>query len=181
MSGLNIGFIGVGGTSVGSDMFIANLGTFNNDGVPWAGNRGNLTFDYGGTTCSPDITNSGQIEAITGGTVLFEGFGLNEPLVNAGHITAAGGEVAVISDGGTQAVAVKQLPNATIDITNNGSLLLKKSGRGTIQIESGMLGHTAAGLVARRIRCNGLRFDAGIHGHDHRFRVLRGDCGTGNI
>src|SRR3978361_843672 len=74
LSGLNIGFIGVGGTSAGSDMLIPNQGTFNNDGVPWAGNRGNLTFDYGGTTCSPDIANSGQIEAITGGIVLFEGF-----------------------------------------------------------------------------------------------------------
>jgi hypothetical protein len=147
-SGLNTGFIGVGGTSVGSDMFIANLGPFNNDGVMWAGNRGNLTFDYGGTTYSPDITNSGQIEAVTGGTVLFEGFGSNEPLVNAGRITAAGGEVAVISNGGTQAVAIKQLPNATINITNNGSLLLEGNvDGGTIQIESGMLGYTVAGLV----------------------------------
>jgi hypothetical protein len=142
-SGLNKGFIGTV-----TDLFVVNQGTFTNAGVMEAASKGNMTFDYGGTNYSPDITNTGLIQATPGGTVLFEGFGSNEPLVNTGKITAAGGEVAVISNGGTDAVGISQTPNATINVTNNGSLLLEGNvDGGTIQIESGMLGYTPAGLV----------------------------------
>ena len=148
--GLNTGSIDVAGASTTADLFIINQGAFANAGVMEAGNHGNLTLDFGSSVYSPYIANFGLIQADKGGTVLLQEFGPNAPLINAGLISAAGGEVAV-------AAGVTQLPSGTISVTDSGTLLLEGNVEGgTIQIQSGMLDYSAAGTVPGEPGASGL-------------------------
>ncbi len=168
---LNTGWIEVAGASTSADLSAGNSGAFANAGVMEAGNHGNLTLGFGAASFGspgdiPYTVNFGLIQADTGGSTLLQEFGPNAPLVNAGQISAAGGEIAVEA-------GVTQLPSGTISVTDDGTLLLAGNvAGGTIQIQSGMLDYSAAGTVQGEPGATGLTATVAFTGPSADLRFL---------
>lgn len=140
-SAVNYGWIGIADNTGDASISLEDHGSFGNSGGIEAGVNGTFSLAFGG---DPDTTqyvwNTGYMTADPGGRVALysngetaSGTAYTGTLLNTGSVNANGGSVEIDAN-------VVQAPNASIDVTNGGSLTLSGAvDDGTIQITSGML------------------------------------------